>query len=709
VRDEMRSPRTPTIHPRVRFGVGGRGGGQDRRRIQHLFEGGRELEGLELMRMLEPRAQLALPLLERAVEQALLHGIDMRTVLRLRTAIVSKAAHVLANDSFWRHAPVLLKQIEHDCGLTRYRELTHVAESARMSQALHETQQRYELAPPDARGYTVMEAFQELARVCNAYCALGMGELSLEPIESLPALDPLFALSPALELLRKRIEIARSWVLGRSDDCMALHEEMLARILQPDRCGLDEGKRTELVFGLNYGLGAIEAARGSAGAERRAQLLESQPQTRGIAWTLRHVLALNQGNLPEARRCMRRAELYQLQMGAEGPPARLGAGIQLLVHARLGNLLGVKSACDDLTVVAREHPGWRPVLLLARSHQCKLQGDFAGALAPIEEALELIHASGSLYFTPIAAAHVDILNALGRDDEAADRARYYLERVDAKELGTGDTELYAAAAVALARAGEHARAVRLLDNAIAHSQDVGRKGIPIGALYFGRARLAIAANDRTEFEHFAELCAEEFKSTRNPSMTARFERLLQEAARSALATEIQSPNVRELLEMARVPSVYVTLQSRMDECFDMGDRARCALTLLLEHVQRFEGQLYGVYGQEIKLLAALPEETADAATAAWVNAHVLAECASDAQADAAIQAPRRYCDLQGRLLEPVFLYGTQDGTEHLAAVFVHQVTSEPQVADRMLLQTLADTLLMHGDVSGAKLDSAVTA
>jgi hypothetical protein len=706
VRDEMPAARATAIHSRLADWLDGTSGGVGRR-VHHLFEAGRDLEAIELLRH-EEQAQLpALPLLERAVERAQHHGFDIGTILKLRAAIVAKAAHSLEKNSFRRHAPVLLAQIEADCGLARYRELADVAESVRLVQALRDTQQRYQEARPEVRGYALLAAFQELARICNSYCVMAMSAMDVGLLESFPAIDPLIPLSPALELIRQRVEIARAWLQGRVDRCTDLQEAMLVRIGQPDRSGLDEAKRDELVLALNYGLGALEAATGSANAERRAQLLESHPQTRIIAWMLRHVLALNQGNVEESRRCLRRAELYRLQLGAEGPPSRLGAGIQLLGYARLGDMLGVKSAVDDLAALAREHAGWQPVLLLGQSHYRKLQGDLEGALAAIEEAIQLVQRRGSLYFTRIAATHIDLLTLLGRDDDALDRARSYLERFDFNERRIGDPDLYAAAAVAFSKGGEHERAVQLLDQAIAQSHGIGRMGIPLGLLYYARARVAISMADRTAFERYADLCAEEFKRTKNPSVIAKFERLLEAAADVDLALEVQPAHVRELLDMGRAQSVYVTLRSRIDECFDASDRARCALTLLLEHVQGFAGYLYGVSEDGVRLLAALPEELAERPIDAWVDAHVAAERTDDPRTSGPPPA-RRHGDDAGRLFEAVLLHGTVEGAEHLAAVFVHQATSDARAVDRELLTTLADALLARRDVTGVKLEAVVT-
>jgi hypothetical protein len=251
----------------------------------------------------------------------------------------------------------------------------------------------------------------------------------------------------------------------------------------------------------------------------------------------------------------------------------------------------------------------------------------------------------------------------------------------------------------------------LLDNAIGHGQRVSVTGIPLVQISYSRARIAIVMSDRPAFEHFADLCAQELKRGKNLTMIAKFERLLEEAAQCAVAPDVQPSNVRELLEYARSQSEYVTLQSRMDECFDTGDRARCALTLLLEHVQGFAGCLYGVNEDgRAKLLAALTEDMVDRHIDAWVDAHVRAECTPPEfrPADGHMLPRRQHTDEQGRVFEAVGLYAVKDGSEHMAAVFVHHRTPESRPPDRLLLSTLAATLLSRGDVSGAKLESVVT-
>jgi hypothetical protein len=112
-----------------------------------------------------------------------------------------------------------------------------------------------------------------------------------------------------------------------------------------------------------------------------------------------------------------------------------------------------------------------------------------------------------------------------------------------------------------------------------------------------------------------------------------------------------------------------------------------------------------------KLLAALPEEMSDQDIDAWVDAYVSAECTPRefSAADGPKSPKRQYVEEQGRVLEALGLYGVKGGAEHMAAVFVHHTTPESRQPDRLLLSTLAATLLSRGDVSGAKLESVVTA
>src|SRR5690606_30583641 len=128
---------------------------------------------------------------------------------------------------------------------------------------------------------------------------------------------------------------------------------------------------------------------------------------------------LNQGNAEEARKCLRRAELLQLQEGSEQRYLGTSAGVELLAHVCTGDLIGVKRAIDGVTELAAHYEAWRPVLLLGQAHYRWLQGDLEGALETLLPAIPLAPPGRHPYFAYVAAAHVGLLAHLGRAEEAA--------------------------------------------------------------------------------------------------------------------------------------------------------------------------------------------------------------------------------------------------------------------------------------------------
>jgi len=168
----------------------------------------------------------------------------------------------------------------------------------------------------------------------------------------------------------------------------------------------------------------------------------------------------------------------------------------------------------------------------------------------------------------------------------------------------------------------------------------------------------------------------------------------------------------------------------MLECADEGDRARCALTILLQSLESFAGYLYGVNESDHVLLASLPEDEVDPELGDWF-AELLAD-ELDASPDvtrkslSSLEPPPdttrrarpgrdhsqiafRYTDARGRIFEPLFLVRKNAGEQRLAAVLIFQAGRDTRRRPGLELQEeLADQLLTHGDVSGAALPSVAT-
>jgi hypothetical protein len=167
-------------------------------------------------------------------------------------------------------------------------------------------------------------------------------------------------------------------------------------------------------------------------------------------------------------------------------------------------------------------------------------------------------------------------------------------------------------------------------------------------------------------------------------------------------------------------SDFATLHSRMLECVDQGDRARCALTMLLQGVDSFAGYLYGVNERDHVLLAALPEDEIDPALENWFAELLEAEREDGSEDDDSARFGQgqdsegsrpsfRFVDAQKREFEPLYLTHHEDPQQRLAAVLVYHATRNAKRRPTRELQSeLAEQLLEHGDVTGMLLRASNT-
>ncbi|HKU42550.1 MAG TPA: hypothetical protein VJR89_30540, partial [Polyangiales bacterium] len=504
------------------------------------------------------------------------------------------------------------------------------------------------------------------------------------------------------------------WVAGRPHKYAEISEQILERISQPGDGGLDAVQHRRTRLGLIYGLGLMEAGTGSTRAETRAALLEHERDYRVSAWRIRMLMHLKQGNLDEAQRCERRAELLFLQEHGVRSYESMGAGAEVAARAEAGDLLGVKSSVETLAILAGRHTGWRPAYLGGLSRYRSLHGDLEGALEAIVSGVALAPPGRHNAFSPLAAGHVRTLLDLGRIDEAVACAKHYLAVCEREELSMYREVLNANVAAALASAGEYAAAIELIESSIAAAEDGERVGLALGSLYEHRARIAIAMRDAEAFASAAERCAAEYAKAKNPALSARFARLLEDACQHEVSEADAAAEYRELLPPSAAESEYNTVHSRMLECVDAGDRARCALSLLLSSTESNAGYLFAVRERRVVLLAALPEQLADAELRDWVDECVQSALGSDeivtaeSTGDGTLSTGLlRYTDADGQAFQPVFLLAGPEREAEMAAVLVVQVRPGVRcVPSNTLLRELARELLEHGDVSAVQLAAA---
>jgi tetratricopeptide (TPR) repeat protein len=590
------------------------------RRVHHWIGAGQDKLAIDLLCSVDLSGQIPpVPLLEQAIHRAEALQLSAATLHRLRMALLVAAPFSLASEEFRRVAPIVLHRLEHDCGLARYRELSSLPDPERLSQALAQTHERYLATPEHERVHPVIEAVRELARLSGSVTSLAVGEFDLDLLESLPSLEPLRQLSPAIQIVVRAIEGAKFWVRGDSHAAREAYKDVLERLEQPDHAGLDELQLQRARKGILYSQGLLDGSLGILDAEPIASRMETYRELRVNAWRIRMVLHLALGDPEQARRCSRRAQLLHVQEGLKERYVGTSAGLELFGCMRLRDLAGVRSTMPALERMASCHANWRPVYQLGLSALRQLEQDLEGALAAVQDGLACTVPQRHPFYASLLGQEIHVLTLLGRFDQAAAKARTALD------LGPPNSasDLHIHIALALADAGDFARALGLMAEAIATAERLGSRALSLCLLYEARARIALRMADQAAFGAAFARCRAEQNTAKNLGMDALVARLAAEAADyDALSREFAATYQVALEQEPR--SQYETINSRIAECVDRPDRARCALTLLLQSTRSSVGYLFGAGSNaRLELLAALPNDGMTTEIAAWVEQSTL--------------------------------------------------------------------------------------
>jgi len=129
---------------------------------------------------------------------------------------------------------------------------------------------------------------------------------------------------------------------------------------------------------------------------------------------------LMRGDLEGAAAAQRRAELLMLQEARHQRYPGTTARSELHGCYILEDVAGVKELTERVAKAAADYPRWGVYADMARYLHRRLQGDFVGALAALEPALEETAPLEHREWPAVAAAHV---HALSDVDRAADASR----------------------------------------------------------------------------------------------------------------------------------------------------------------------------------------------------------------------------------------------------------------------------------------------
>ena len=691
------------------------------RRAHHLMAAGREVESVELLCSVDLRASAPpVPLLDRALQCAERHRLPARFIQQLRIAVLAEAPYVFAFDDFRRVWPDAMACLKRESGLELVEQLHDLPPAERLSKALELAQQQLAATPEHERAHDLFGALQQLAVLCGTGITFGLIAIDLEFLERLPDLSVLLPLSPAFEIVVKMVESAKHWTIGRFDRARAIQMQVLERLSQPDRAGFDEAMCARSQWGVRYMMAQIDAGAG-VDIEERATLLEREPSMCASAWQLRQAFYLSQGNLAEARKCLRRSELLRLQNEHEQYLVGSTSSIELTAAAATHDMQGVRSALDVIAMRAEQADGWKAFLVYGQSRYRALQGDWQGARELLVAGLSLAQPGRHMAWSMLASTLVNVLTALGQIDEAVALGLRYVEINDALGMDSAPDALHASLARALLAAGRHSEAMQLADQQIERSQAYNCTGVALGSLLELRARIALALGDREAFQHFAERCAHEYHKGKNAALAERFTRLLADAGEQHSQTRDSLRAAAELLTL-ETEAPYETVHSRMRECSGRAERARVALTLLLQDLESFAGHLYHVApcdsgASRLEPLTSVPEDPPDPALTRWATSWITAKLAfiddnddvetRDTDNDTRSERPApsdTFRDEQGRTFAAVAL-AVPDSVQQVAAVLVFEIAPSRRRTphSRLVTEVAAELLEAEMGLTADKL------
>lgn len=375
--------------------------------------------------------------------------------------------------------------------------------------------------------------------------------------------------------------------------------------------------------------------------------------------------------------------------------------ISALAYAFTRDVVGLKRCVDGLDRLAREGYRLEPFAALTRAEYLRERGSPAEARTRLEALLAELHPEQHYVRQHVLAALAEAHLALGETSDARRVTATGLERSDDPEVGLFPVHVRCTRAMALAEAadGEHEAAAGRLDAMIGRAIPLASPSLS-GGLHEARARVALHAGDETAFAmHYAET-ESWFRSTRNPALIARLERL-----GKAHRDRRSSQPPRAAVGVDAVTAIDVThpasrVASALGTARGPSERGLRALDLLLDETAAASGLLFLAEAGSLELVAPLDVSVPDGLLAE------LEQVCAAARAGTATSFPRTHRSLTesgapGAWL-PVVL--TLEGTSHPRIIGVAALIggSLPLVSpEPALVRELARVLRAAPDAAAA--------
>jgi hypothetical protein len=622
----------------------------------------------------------------------------------------------LALPGMREHLGELFAQLRRDSSLDDWTALDPALDPlSRLQQAFEIAQKRHDAAPPADRGLPPIEAINALVRLVIDTVAVGAqtGDYAITKLP--PPLHAFFPISPAISRIEEYTRPAcQSVIAGRYEHARELYVRSLAMLGEIGELpGVDAAMHQWSINAVRYALGCIDGGMGSAEALRYAAELERSPRWMVPAVSVRRIYHLMLGNHQKAERCRKQVELLLLQSPIK-PSLSAGAVHQhLFTFSMADDLTGMSRSIPEMEALSRTHPTMFPFVMFARAEQARICGDFEAALAQLDRFS--VEPGEHPLWPCLAGARLRSLLALGRVHEAHALGLREYERAEAVGLQIMKDYIILPLALCEAELGDYATAQKRVDEMIAGRLAANVQGVALGWAYEARARIAAFMHDTAGFEHYAQLCAQQFrKSEGDPALAAKYERLMLEARTRGLTlhTDVADALAAQTT-FARTSSILFSPEAgaalaALSACTSAPDRAQHALTLLMTSAGAQHGELYLKAPSGVWPAASSRAGLSDEGMRTTF-AHMIERAQQDGEGEdeeehtstLSFHVPAQD-DLQPRLVWPLLLTSQREGNSVVVGVAALHFAAEQSV--RMpfeIAAAIADILIQAGDADAS--------
>jgi serine/threonine-protein kinase len=599
-----------------------------------------------------------------------------------------------------KHTMTLFAMLKHDSGLEDWDALSDEADpKQRLMKALERARARYEQTPERERVSDPLSAIQHLARAVVGAGGAVVMSLDLAHLRSWPQLEPLAALSPAIQAAVRLIDGIDARCAGRNLRARRLYLELLALVTRPDRAGLAASHAGYIALGVMNGLGVLDAVLGLDSCLAWADKIAVNTSYEVNAVLIRMLHHVFNGDFSAADACKREAERVRIQN--IGRPMYEGQHLigEVQAYVMAGDITRVRQTRDEIAPFAERHEPWRVVLDYANAAYTRLVGDPARGLQLIELCLSRTLPGMHQLWPAAACSHVMCLLALDRAEQAAQLAEHYVTIAE-RELEFVPERLGLTRAFARASRGD-ADGAALADAIITRMESSGFGRLPLGYAYELRARIALCSRDQSGFERAAARCRDLLSAHDNAALVAKCERLLQDGARifaGPQAPPIAQPELRSSDGSSQV-------EFMLGRCKDDPERALLALSILASQGRISSAYLF-TFGEDGPIVAAQLGETPfpnawRASVAAYLDACSDNTAVTVTQTDAD-DDDRVWIDERGTQYQPVLLAHDDRGTRSITGLAL--LAKRPEDAGRWPFD-IASAISRFYAASGARTRS----